>query len=340
MENHLSPTPLPDGMKCVVLAGGYATRLWPITRHRPKMLLPLGEGTVIDTILKSLEDESRIEEVYVSTNRRFKQSFESFLDDRHYEKAQLSIEETVAENEKIGVIGALAQLFEREGIRDDDLLVIGGDNLFSFNIGEFIDFFEHRGDPCLAAYDVGSRSDASAYGLVALDGDRVVEFQEKPDEPKSTLVSIACYAFPAETIQLFEDYLAGENNPDEPGWFIQWLQQRQDVFAFDFDGTWFDIGTPETYLDAVAWSLEKSQLVADDAEVSDSELGETVLIGTGASVHGSTLERTIVFGDVEVSDARLVDSIVDEEAVVSDVSLTHARIGAHSRITGEDDHGT
>lgn len=323
-------------MKCVVLAGGYATRLWPITRHRPKMLLPCGEGTVIDTILRSLEAESRIDEVYISTNRRFKQTFESFLADRPYDKATLSIEETVAEDEKIGVIGALAQLFEREGISGDDVLVIGGDNLFSFDIGDFIDFFEHRDSPCLAAYDVKSRSAAKAYGLVALEDDRVVEFQEKPDEPKSTLVSIACYAFPSQTIELFDAYLKGENNPDEPGWFIQWLHDRQDVFAFDFDGIWFDIGTPETYLDAVAWAIDDDQQIADDAEVVDSTLGETVLIGSGATVTNSTLERTIVFDDVEITDASLEGSIIDEEATVADVSLSEARIGAHSKVTGED----
>lgn len=337
MENHLPSTAVGQIMKCVVLAGGYATRLWPITRHRPKMLLPLGEGTVIDAILRDVEAEARIDEVFISTNRRFKSAFESFLEERSYSKARLSIEETVAEDEKMGVVGALAQLFEREGIVDDDLLIIGGDNLFSFELAEFIDFFEARDAPSLAAYDVESRDAATAYGLVALDGDRVVDFQEKPADPKSTLVSIACYAFPGSVIPRFEAYLSAENNPDEPGWFIQWLQENQAVYAFDFNGTWFDIGTPETYLDAVAWSLNGDRAVADDAEVIDSTLGETVLIGSSARIEGSTLERTIVFDEVTVTGATLTDSIVDEEAAVTDVSLAGARVGAHSRITGDRD---
>lgn len=323
-------------MKCVVLAGGYATRLWPITRHRPKMLLPLGEGTVIDTILEALEAEPRVDEVFISTNRRFKSAFDGFLEDRPYDKPRLSIEETVAEDEKMGVIGALAQLFDREGI-EEDVLVIGGDNLFSFDLSTFIDFFDQKSGPCLAAYDVKSRAAATAYGLVALEGDRIVDFQEKPDDPKSTLVSIACYAFPAAVIERFDEYLADDNNPDEPGWFIQWLQSRQAVYAFDFDGTWFDIGTPESYLDAVAWTLDGGVTVDDTATVEGADLGETVLIGPNATVTDARLERTIVFEDADIVDAELSSSIVDAAAHVEDVSLSDARVGAHSAISGCDD---
>lgn len=338
METHLPPTPVARGMEAVVLAGGYATRLWPITRHRPKMLLPLAEGTVIDRILETLEAEPRIDHVYLSTNRRFESAFETFLADRPYDKATLSVEETIEEGEKIGVVGALAQLLDREGI-DDDLFVVGGDNLFSFDVDAFFDFVDVHDGPCLAAYDVGSREAAKAYGLVTVDGDRVVDFQEKPDEPESTLVSIACYAFPRDVLPLIDEYLAGDNNPDEPGWLIQWLYRREPVYAFDFDGTWFDIGTPESYLDALAWSLDGSPAVADDATVTGSHLGETVLVQPGATVRDSRLERTIVFEDARLERADLTGSIVDERAHVAGLELEAARIGAHSRVTGRDGSG-
>lgn len=320
-------------MKAVVLAGGYATRLWPITRHRPKMLLPLADGTVIDRLLADLEAEPAVEEVFVSTNRRFKGAFETFIAASPYEKATLSVEETVAEDEKMGVVGALAQLIDREGI-DDDLLVVGGDNLFSFDISSFLSFFRARTAPALAAFDVKSTEAATSYGLVTLDGDRVVDFQEKPDEPKSTLVSIACYAFPRETLSAFETYLAGDNNPDEPGWFIQWLHTHEDVFAFDFDGVWFDIGTPESYLDAVAWTLNGETAIHPDATVTESELGETVLVQPGATVTNASIERSVVFADATITNAALADSLVDTDATVTNVDLHGARIGAHSEVTG------
>jgi len=318
-------------MKAVVLAGGYATRMWPITKHRPKMFLPVGEGTVIDVIFEDLEADDRIDEVFVSTNERFAETFEEFLADAPYEKPTLSIEETVAEDEKFGVVGALAQLIDREGV-DDDLVVIAGDNLLSFDVGEFVDFFESKGTPCLAAYDVESRERAKSYGLVQLEGDRVIDFQEKPDDPQSTLVSIACYAFPAETLPDFETYLADGNNPDEPGWFMQWLQERGSIHAFTFDGAWFDIGTPESYLDAVSWYLDGETYVHEDATIEDSELGANVHVMADASVSNSRLERSVVFADAVIRDADIRDTIVDEDTYVENLDLSNALIGAHSHL--------
>ena len=318
-------------MKAVVLAGGYATRMWPITKDRPKMFLPVGDGTVIDVIFEDLESDARIDEVFVSTNERFSGAFKSFIDESPYEKPTLSVEETVAEDEKFGVVGALAQLIDREDV-DDDLVVIAGDNLLSFDVGEFVDFFEDAGTPCLVAYDVGSRERAKSYGLVQLDGDRVTDFQEKPDDPQSTLVSIACYAFPADTLPEFDTYLADGNNPDEPGWFLQWLQTRGTVSAFTFDGAWFDIGTPESYLDAVSWYLDGDTFVHEDATVEDADLGANVHVMADSAVTDSELERTVVFEGVTIADAELEGTIVDEHSRVDGVALSESLVGAYSRL--------
>ncbi len=319
-------------MHAVVLAGGYATRMWPVTRHRPKMLLPVGETTVIDTILEELEADDRIEDVYVSTNERFAEDFQSHVAATGLEKPQLSIEDTTGEDEKFGVVGALAQLVDREGIADEDLLVIAGDNLISFDVSDFLDFFEGKGEPTLAAYDVGSREKAKSYGLVDLEGDRVVDFQEKPDNPPSTLVSIACYAFPAESVR-FEEYLADGNNPDEPGWFIQWLVDHSDVHAFTFDGAWFDIGTPESYLEAVAWALDGTSIIDDSATIENTDIGENVHVMADATVRDAELDRSMVFPGATVEDSTVRDSIVDSEATIRDLDLSGALIGSHSRIS-------
>jgi glucose-1-phosphate thymidylyltransferase len=321
-------------MKAVVLAGGYATRLWPVTRHRPKMFLPVGETTVIDRILAALEADGRIDEVYISTNERFADDFAAHLADADFEKPVLSIEETTAEDEKFGVIGALAQLVDREGIADEDLVVVAGDNLISFDLADFVDAFEEFDGPTLAAYDVGSREKAKSYGLVHLEGDRVVDFQEKPADPKSTLVSIACYAFPADAVR-FAEYLEGGNNPDEPGWYLQWLQDRRDVHAFTFDGAWYDIGTPESYLEAVSWQLGGDNIVADSATVEDCDLGENVHIMDDATVTDSVVDGSLVFPESRVVDCEVRDSIIDRETHVVNLDLNGALIGAHSQITND-----
>jgi len=319
-------------MKAVVLAGGYATRLWPITRNRPKMFLPVGERTVIDEIFADLEDDDRVDEVFVSTNERFADTFAEYIDESSFEKPTLSVEETVEEDEKFGVVGALAQLVEREDV-DDDLIVVAGDNMISFDLAEFTDFFEEKGTPALAAYDVGSKERAKSYGLVSLDGDQVVDFQEKPDDPKSTLVSIACYAFPAETLPDLGTYLADGENPDEPGWFIQWLQSRQSVHAFTFDGAWFDIGTAESYLDAVEYALEGGSLVEDGASVENTEVGNVVHVMDGADVTDSTLDRSVVFPNATITDCRVRNSVIDEESTLEDLDLTGALVGSYTSIT-------
>ena len=321
-------------MKAIVLAGGYATRLWPITKHRPKMFLPVGETVVIDRIFAELEADERIEEVYVSTNERFADEFETHIEESDFSKPRLSVEDSEGEDEKFGVVGALAQLIEREGI-DDDLLVIAGDNLISFSIGDFLDDFEAREAPTLAAYDVGSKELATSYGLVELEGDRVVDFQEKPDDPNSTLVSIACYAFPADALA-FDEYLGGDNNPDEPGWFIQWLQSRRPVYAYTFDGAWFDIGTPESYIETVAWALDGETAIAEDATVEGCEVGSGVHVMPGAVVRDSAIERTVIFPEATVEDCEVRDSIIDEQARLSGLDLTDALVGAHTQIPGAE----
>ncbi|MEM4780125.1 MAG: NDP-sugar synthase [Halalkalicoccus sp.] len=325
-------------MDAIVLAGGYATRLWPITRYRPKMLLPIGEETVIDEVFSGLEADDRIEDVYVSTNERFAEEFEEHLAASRFEKPRVSVEETSEEDEKFGVVGALAQLVEREGL-DDDTLVIAGDNLISFDISEFVDFFEEKRAPVLAAYDVGSYERAGQYGIVDIEGDRVVGFEEKPDQPASTLASIACYGFPAEALSLLGEYLADDNNPDEPGWFVQWLVERGEVYAFTFDEAWYDIGTPESYLDAVAWHLDGDSYVHSEATVEKSEIGENVHVMAGAELRNATVERSVIFPDVTVTECELRGTIVDEGTHIEGISLSGALIGAHTKINGEDEGG-
>ncbi len=319
-------------MDAIVLAGGFATRMWPITRNRPKMFLPIGDTTVIDRIFRELEDDERIDDVYVSTNQEFADDFRKHLRDTPFEKPTLSVEETREEDEKFGVVGALGELVEREEL-DSDTLVIAGDNLISFSLSEFVDAFQEHGGTTIAAYDVGDIEQATQYGVIDVEGERVTSFEEKPDDPPSTLVSIACYAFPAETMGLLDTYLSGKNNPDEPGWFIQWLIEREPVYAFPFEDAWFDIGTPDSYLDAVSWYLDGGTLVHPDATVENSDVGENVHIMAGAEVVDSVIQRSVVFPNAKLESCEIFSSLIDEDTHLEDVSLSNAQIGAHTSLT-------
>lgn len=223
-------------------------------------------------------------------------------------------------------------MIDRENV-DDDLLVIAGDNLISFDVADFVDYFEDHGAPTLAAYDVGSREKATSYGLVELEDDRVVDFQEKPDDPNSTLVSIACYAFPQDSLSLFPTYLEEGNNPDEPGWFIQWLQNHEATYAYTFDGAWFDIGTPESYLDAVGWHLDGDSLVADSATLENASIGDNVHVMGDVTLENTDLDHAVIFPDATVRDADIRRSIIDEGTHLEELDLAGALIGAHTTIT-------
>lgn len=318
-------------MDAVVLAGGYATRLWPITIRKPKMLLPITNDTVVfDHVLPALEDEPRIEHVYINTNRGHYRMFQKFFEDRQYEKPILSVEDTAAEAEKHGVIGGLHRLIEREGI-DGDLLVIAGDNIINFDIGAFLDFQAEHGTPVLAAYDVESYSEASKYGIVETDDTRVTSFEEKPDDPTSTLASIACYYFPKEDIAKIQTYLDEGNNPDEPGWFVQWLQAKQTVHAYAFTDAWFDIGTPDSYLDAVEWA-NGDPSVAASATVENATLDGATLVMDNAEVKNTDLSRTVVFNNAVVSDATVANSLVGNDAFVHGLNVRDSTVGPHDTL--------
>ncbi|GAB3673203.1 hypothetical protein GCM10028856_27540 [Halopiger thermotolerans] len=166
-----------------------------------------------------------------------------------------------------------------------------------------------------------------------LENDRICDFEEKPESPASSLVSIACYGFPAESIDLLDTYLEDGNNPDEPGWFVQWLQNRTPTYAFSFDGAWYDIGTPESYLDAVAFELDGSSAIAESATVRDSEIGGGVQILDDATVIDAELERAVVFPGATIRDTTIRDAIVGRDSYVEAVDLRSTMIGRQRELT-------
>ena len=313
-------------MIAVVLAGGHATRLWPVTENRAKPLLPLGERPIIDYIV----DELQADRTIISTNEKFEDDFKAYASGRDVE---VFVEDQGSEQEKPGTIGALINLIESEGI-DEDLLVIGGDNYYSFNINEFKEYAEERG-LTNAVFDVEEEK-ASQLGIVDVEDNRMVDFVEKPDSPPSTLASTACYFFPAEELGLFNRYeeeMRGGDLPEEvyldsPGQLIQWAVNQTDVYAYPFNGEWHDIGTPQGYLDAQA-SVTSGSL--EKGAVENSEVLESLVLGD-AEVQDSELENCVVFPGAEVVSSKVRNSIIDSGSRVEDAELNDAVIGKNSRL--------
>ncbi len=234
-------------MKAVILAAGYATRLYPLTLDRPKHLLEVGGRPILELLLERLPLD-QFEAVYVVTNAKFAPRFREWAES-YPADVEVIDDGTTSEDDRLGAIGDL-HLAISGGI-DDDLLVAAGDSIFSDPLDGFVRFGQDREAPAIAAYDVGNLEEIKRLSALELDADsRVLSFEEKPERPTSTLAGIALYFYPRRTLPLVAEYIAEGNNPDQPGRLLEWLHGRMPVYAWRVSGRWFDIGTPETLAEA------------------------------------------------------------------------------------------
>ena len=184
----------------IVLAGGFAKRMWPLTRDRPKHLLKIAGKPMLSYTLDSLVPMDVISKIYVSTNEAFQEQFAEFLGSYPSDKVQLIIEPSPTEDKKLGSVGGLGYLIGKEGL-SNDTLVIGGDNLFEFHPNDIVDVFNEVNQDIVAVYDVGTLDKASLYGIVEVNDKNIItRFLEKPQDPPSTLAATAFYVFRSETI--------------------------------------------------------------------------------------------------------------------------------------------
>lgn len=229
-------------MNLLVLAAGYATRLYPLTRDRPKALLPVAGRPMLDWLLERLEPIG-FDARYVVTNARFADQFREWAAGK---EVTVVDDGTTSDEDRLGAIGDIGFVVEHEGI-EDDLVVVAGDNLFSETLEDFGRAARERREPLLAVHDVGDLELVRGrYNSIEVDShSRITFFEEKPDEPRSTISGIALYFYPRETLPLIREYLAGGNNPDQPGRLVQWLYPRVDVYTWPVPGRWYDIGDRE-----------------------------------------------------------------------------------------------
>lgn len=238
-------------MDVIVLAGGFAKRMWPLTKDKPKHLLPIANKPMLEYVLEKLNNVKNINNVYISTNAIFKNEFEEFITNYKSDlNLKLIIEPTFSEQKKLGSIGALGYLIENEKI-DNDTIIIGGDNIFNFNMKEVIHFFNKKKSSVIVVYDVEDLEKAKLYGIVELDKDnKIIQFIEKPNSPKSTLAATACYLLKSCDVKNILNYINEDNPKDAMGNFISWLITKTDVYSFVHKGIWFDIGSIESYEEA------------------------------------------------------------------------------------------
>lgn len=230
-------------MKAIILAAGYATRLYPLTENTPKALLEVGNKPVIAHIIKKIEEIKEIDQIIVVSNQTFYQQFSSSITTWRGNSNIVLLNNEIQKNEdRLGAVGDLYFAIERLGI-NEDILVIAGDNLFEFVMKDLMKFYNERKKSIVAFYEFDNVNDVKEkYGVGVIEGGVLTDFEEKPSEPISSCASTGCYILKKEDLPLIKSLL-DEGSVDNPGDLIKWLVEKSEVHAYTFDDVWFDIGS-------------------------------------------------------------------------------------------------
>jgi glucose-1-phosphate thymidylyltransferase len=237
-------------MNVLILAAGYATRLYPLTLYKAKPLLDVGGKPIIEWVVDNLAGIPDLETIYVVTNDKFAADFQAWSERyqaRHPEfKFKIINDGSTSDEDKLGAIGDINFVVARENLTQSSLLIVAGDNLLTESLSKFVECARGT-DATVAVHDVGDAEAIKKYGNISVNADGIItRFEEKPEKPQGTLVAVAVYYYSPAVLALLTTYLAAGNNPDQPGRFVQWLYTRKPVKTFQIKGKWLDIGSKET----------------------------------------------------------------------------------------------
>jgi len=237
-------------MQALILAAGYATRLYPLTENTPKPLLKVGNNTIIEHILIELEKVPGLNQAYIVTNDKFYPDFVNWSKNiKTSFRLKILNDGTLSNEDRLGAVGDIHFAVEQEMI-DDDLLVIAGDNLFGFSLSKFVHFFQEKKTSIVAFRDLKDKEKVKGkFGVGIVQGSKVIDFEEKPLQPKSSLASTFCYLFPKNFLSQLHSYIK-RGEIDNGGDLIRWLVRNDQVHAFVFEEHWFDVGTFESLEEA------------------------------------------------------------------------------------------
>jgi glucose-1-phosphate thymidylyltransferase len=237
----------------IILAAGYATRLYPLTLTKAKPLLDVCGKPMMEWVVDNLSAIKNLGKVYVVTNNKFYESFQNWAQSYSESSVEFVIvnDESTSDSDKLGAIGDLNLVINKFSLQKEPLIVVAGDNLFSESLEEFGNYCCLHNEAVLGVYDVQSTEAAKKYGVVEINKEGFIEsFEEKPQEPKSSKIGIALYYYPPSAVEKVQQYLSEGNNSDQPGRFIAWLYKQQLVRTWEVPGLWFDVGSKETLEEA------------------------------------------------------------------------------------------
>lgn len=234
-------------MKCLILAAGYATRLYPLTENFPKPLLKVQDKTILDWLLDDIHGAGTVTQYAVITNHKFAKHFEAWAS-AHPLPITVLDDGTETNETRLGAVRDIQFAIDALGLDNDDLLVIAGDNLLNFSLHGFIRYAEEKKTTCIMRYWEPDRNKLLKTGVAEVDDtDRITGMEEKPANPKSNWCTPPFYIYKAADVPLVKKGIESNCGVDAPGSFIAWLCTQTVVHAYEMPGRRFDIGNLESY---------------------------------------------------------------------------------------------
>ncbi|MFQ5474897.1 MAG: nucleotidyltransferase family protein [Candidatus Nanoarchaeia archaeon] len=242
-------------MKAILPAAGYATRLQPLTLNTPKALLQVGPKKMVEHVIHALETIDDIDEIHIVTNEKFYQNFVEWNSNFKSSKTIILHNDGTKSNEdRLGTLGDIHFVLEQADIKDD-CIIINADNLFEFSLKDMCAFFKEKKGPSVAVLDLEDPSLlANKFGTILSDENgRIIDFEEKPAQPKSSLAATGVYMYTADCMDRLRALAGNPENKafcDKSGHFIQHLMDFKPVYAYAFKEKWYDVGSHDDLREA------------------------------------------------------------------------------------------
>jgi len=334
-------------VKAVILAGGFATRLWPLTDAISKPLLAVGDKPMVSYLVDKIPDNIPI---IISTNQVFADDYYTWQKQYHpHRDIKIFVEDSESEGGKLGALRAVSYLIKEKKF-NEDILILAGDNFITFDINKMLK--KYRGRAMVGAYDIKRLEEACSFGVIEFDKSKktIIGFEEKPSRPKSTFVSTAVYILPQKYFKQF--HKVADEAPDNIGNFLQsFVNQKIPVDGYTFTGKWYDVGSFDTYLQLhkdlsssrnvsrgrFARHLRGGRIPARPAGGNSSEVkgvsanrdhrlincqtGGTVYVDDSAQVTDSILENVVIFGGSKVHDSVIRNSVIGKNCTIEGVDV-------------------
>ncbi len=232
-------------MICLILAAGYATRLYPLTENFPKPLLKVGEKTILDHLTDDISLGGVVTEFVVISNHKFAHHFEEWAKTKDY-KITVVDDGTETNETRLGAVMDIKFAMDKLNIKDD-VLIIAGDNVLDFSLNKFVDYALQKDTSCVMRYYEEDIKRLSKGGVLELDGDRIIQMEEKPENPKSNWCCPPFYIYKYKDIADIDSAIKDGCGTDAPGSYVSWLCKKASVNAMQMPGSRYDIGNLESY---------------------------------------------------------------------------------------------